>query len=286
MTCASPAPAGLQAAGQVDVDDVEAAGAEPEVERLDVDDDLVALLALARRVRGRPRPPALARRPRPSSGVGRDDDRRGAASASLAPGGELEDRFADGEHLGQSRSPATRSVAVWLSSVPLASSTASKPRAISALASLPPPVASSRRLDPAALAAPRGRAGRAGALGAMPVAAEHLDHVDVDVAAVIARGPGAGSRPSPRVAAATLASSSERASPRSGSARRRRSRRSRRRSRRRSPSSPRRGDRAPSPRSPPPRRRSRCGPSSGRIPACASTPVELGDRAACRSAPR
>jgi hypothetical protein len=36
----------LEPAGQVDVDDVEAAGAKPEVERGDVDDDLVAFAHL------------------------------------------------------------------------------------------------------------------------------------------------------------------------------------------------------------------------------------------------
>ncbi len=42
------------------------------------------------------------------------------------------------------RCAATLSAGVWLASVPFASSSASNPAAMSALASLPPPVATSR----------------------------------------------------------------------------------------------------------------------------------------------
>ena len=72
----------LQPAGQVDVDDVEAAGAEAEVERRDVDDDLVALAHLARAAPCRPRRRAARRRPRPSAGPRR---RRRPAAASRRP---------------------------------------------------------------------------------------------------------------------------------------------------------------------------------------------------------
>ena len=51
--------------GEVDVDDVEAARAEPEVARLDVDDHLVAGLASLPPVPCRPMPGAARRRPRP-----------------------------------------------------------------------------------------------------------------------------------------------------------------------------------------------------------------------------
>ena len=53
-------PPALEAAGQVDVDDVEAAGAEPEVERGDVDDHLVAGAHLAEQRRVGPGRPPLA----------------------------------------------------------------------------------------------------------------------------------------------------------------------------------------------------------------------------------
>src|SRR5581483_6596933 len=55
------------------------------------------------------------------------------------------------------RSPATLSSGVWFASVPLASSTHSKPRAASAFASLPPPVATSAGVKPQSASACRAR---------------------------------------------------------------------------------------------------------------------------------
>ena len=135
-----------QPAGEVDVDDVEAARAEPEVARPRVDHDLVADLHRRPRASCPPRPGDARRRRRPSAG--RPPRRcRGAASARPAHPSVVPASSAIASQtasISSSRDAATLSCGVWLASVPFASSTASKPRSISAFASLPPPVATSR----------------------------------------------------------------------------------------------------------------------------------------------
>ena len=132
-------PAG-EAPGEVDVHDVEAARSEVEVERLGVDDHLVPRLHRADEGRVGPRVPAFA---------GHLDRQRLGRDDGAAP--ELQHRSAAAPTIASQtssictmRSAATLSSGVWLASVPLARSTHSKPRAASALASLPPPVATSR----------------------------------------------------------------------------------------------------------------------------------------------
>ncbi len=136
----------VEAARQVDVDDVEASGAEREVRRLAVDHDLVAALGGAdeRRVGDRrPRPAArhvddqlllgdvrgarLADRPAPQ-----DQPRHAAATSSTSA--------RTTSSIPSSAATLTRSVGSWLRSVPLARLVHGKPWASSALASEPPPV--------------------------------------------------------------------------------------------------------------------------------------------------
>ena len=158
-----------------------------------VDDDLVADLDRARPASCRPRPGGARRRPRPSAGRPRRPC-RGAASARPAHSSASRRAPRSPRRRRASRSSrgaATLSCGVWLASVPLASSTQSKPRAISAFASLPPPVATSRGSIPRRSSAARASRDRRRARP-QAVAAEDLGHVDVDVAAVLARGPGAG----------------------------------------------------------------------------------------------
>ncbi len=138
-----PSSATLEAAGQVDVNDVETARAQLQVERGDVDDDLVALAHLTEQHLIRPGPSLLAvdlDRQR----VFADDD----AAAQLQAAAHRADISSPAAATIPSHTSSiasrlrveTLSSAVWLASVPLASRTQSKPAAISALASLPPPV--------------------------------------------------------------------------------------------------------------------------------------------------
>ncbi len=91
----------VEPAAEVDVDDVEAARAEPEVARLRVDDHLVADLDLPDQRR---RPPTRERCSPPTSTVSGSRSTtvpRRSFSTSAHLGGEVGDRLADGEHLGR-----------------------------------------------------------------------------------------------------------------------------------------------------------------------------------------
>ena len=109
----------LEPAGQVHVDDVEPARPEAEVERLDVDDDLVALGALARPGPGRPTRASLA---------GDLDLERIGGDDGPAPELQHAIRGSSDDHAASipvSASPETVSWGVWLAVVPLASRTQS-----------------------------------------------------------------------------------------------------------------------------------------------------------------
>ena len=129
----------VEAAREVDVDDVRAARAEAELDRLDVDDDLVA---------------DLGRTDEPDVG-----DRRAPLVAGLDGQALLDGiRRARDEHRGapqpehasssanvtssmpSSAATATRSSGSWLRSVPLARFVTCSPALMKALASEPPPV--------------------------------------------------------------------------------------------------------------------------------------------------
>ena len=78
ITCAPGSAARLEPARQVRVEDVEAAGAEPELARLDVDDHLVAELRPARSAADRRR--TARRRPRAATSPSSSLDDGGDAS--------------------------------------------------------------------------------------------------------------------------------------------------------------------------------------------------------------
>src|SRR4051794_39300493 len=135
----------LQAAGQVDVDDVEAAGAELQLDRGDVDDDLVTLSHLPHERHIGPGRAPLA------VDVDRERVHGGDGAAPQGQHQAVPTPAAIASHTASMpvrASAATDSSAVWFSRVPLASRTHSKPRATRALASLPPPVATSRGSKP------------------------------------------------------------------------------------------------------------------------------------------
>ena len=176
------------------MDDVEAARAEPEVERGDVDDDLVALAHLPQQRLVGPGRPALAvdldrQRLRGDDDAAAQLQPAAHAAASAARRGD--DPLADLEHRRRGLRPATCSSAVWTASVPLASRTQSKPSRRKALASLPPPIAVRSRLEPGAAQARLGQRQRRRGRRHL-VAAEELFDPHVDVAAVLAGAPGAG----------------------------------------------------------------------------------------------
>src|SRR4051794_17692758 len=125
----------LQAAGQVRVDDVEPARAESPVEPLGVDEHGVALAHRAEQSLVGPGRPPLARH-LDHQWLLLDDD----------AGAQLQQDATSASTSSSIRSrlrATTRSCGVWLASVPFASTPASKPAALKALASLPPPVATS-----------------------------------------------------------------------------------------------------------------------------------------------
>src|ERR1700746_1644956 len=134
----------LETAGEVDVDDIEAARAEAQILCRHVDDHLVDPAHLAAQPSVRPGETTLAvhlDRQR----VLVDDD----AATQLQLAAHPSDDSAPASATMPSQTPSiasrlraeTLSSGVWLASVPLASRTQSKPLTISALASLPPPVA-------------------------------------------------------------------------------------------------------------------------------------------------
>ncbi len=124
---------------EVDVDDVEAARAEPQLEGLDVHDDLVAVLCQADEADvGDRRPPlaaevdrqALLRRVRRP----RDEDRGAPQPEHASSSANVT------SSIPSSAAVLTRSVGSWLRSVPLARFVQCRPLASKALASEPPPV--------------------------------------------------------------------------------------------------------------------------------------------------
>ena len=182
------------------------------------------------------------------------------------------------------RADATLSLGVWLASVPFARSTLSNPCAISAFASLPPPVAVSRGSIPHRRQRLPGEPHRPRARREA-IAAEHLDHVHVHVAPDLGRRPGAGVDDAGRRLRRLRLVDAPRLRLDPALAPRPRSRPCRPGSRRRSRSSPRRDGPAAS-RSPRARRpRSRCGrPRAG----CRNGPrfPRTRPRPGCRSALR
>ena len=129
----------VEAAREVDVDDVEAAGPEAELDRLDVDDELVARLCRADEPdvgdRGAPlsvdedRQALLHRRRRTR------DEHRGAPQAE-----HCMSRAKVTSSMPSSAATLTRSRCSWLYCVPLATFVHRRPRDSKTLASEPPPV--------------------------------------------------------------------------------------------------------------------------------------------------
>jgi hypothetical protein len=138
------------------VNDVEAAGAEPEVERGDVDDDLVALAHLSQQDRVGPgRPPLSVDLDRQR--VGGDDEAAAqleptahASPVPPSPAAIAATIPSQTSSMVSRLRAGTNSSAVWTASVPLASRTQSKPSRRRALASLPPPIATRAGSRPAA----------------------------------------------------------------------------------------------------------------------------------------
>ncbi len=197
--------ASVKATGQVYVNDVESTRAEVEVERLDVDDHLVALPHVADQRRCRPKPGASRRRSRPSAGRYRRPHRAAGSASRCRIVIPMPRRRRASRTI---RSAATLSSAVWLASVPFANRTHSKPRRAERVCIAATPRRDLARLDATALERrPRGNHGR-GARGES-VSAEHLGHLNVQVALVLARGPRAGVGHSPdRLAGALVVEAS------------------------------------------------------------------------------
>ena len=132
-------PGAVEAAREVDVHDVRAAGAEPELDRLDVDDDLVAGLRGADEGDVGDRRTALVAdvdRQALLDRVGRARHRDGGA-----PQAEHASSSANAtSSIPSSAATLTRSSGSWLRSVPLARFVQCRPAASKALASEPPPV--------------------------------------------------------------------------------------------------------------------------------------------------
>src|ERR1700710_987391 len=157
-----PSPA-LQSSAEIDVDDVEAAGAEAEIKRGDVDHHLVALAHLAEQHFVGPGRAALVA-DRNGQRLDRDDDPTAqlepTVHAPLAPGAPSASAVAPAATAATipsqissilSRLDAgTCSSSVWTRSVPLASRTQSKSSRRKTLASLPPPIAARTGSTPAA----------------------------------------------------------------------------------------------------------------------------------------
>src|SRR5690349_21189313 len=141
-------PVPFEPAGEVDVDDVETARAEVEVERGDVDDHLVALLHLPEQNLVGPGRPPLAR-DLDQQRLGRND----GAAAQLQPTGHYSAAAATIRSQTSSilsrLCAGTTSSEVWTASVPLESRMLSKPSRRKTLASLPPPIATRWGSSPA-----------------------------------------------------------------------------------------------------------------------------------------
>ena len=160
----------------------------PRSSGLGVDDHLVADRHLADQRACRPRPGGARRPTRPSAGRSSTTMPRRRFSIGRPPPRSIASQTAS---IWTIRSAATLSSGVWFASVPLASSTHLEPGRRERVR-----VAAAARRDLAGLDATALERGprddhRPRARG-QPVTAEHLGHLDVDVALVLAGRPGAG----------------------------------------------------------------------------------------------